>query len=877
MGGDGGVAWVILDASRAPRKATALVPLDHFSSHTIEIPSPAIEWSGQAAFTERDVSGSNIPLVVPTGLFANGVWDRVALDNPGTRRGLYVAELKELARQTTPRRSKLWKGYDEVWSKVTEGLNRSQSFAEFAKGVSNVGASYKLQASLVTHSAAEAKRLLELSQGLLTLADNLGSFATILDKAGNGLDYVGCFTNGVLQTYVLLTLDDQLVGARWTAMKKMLLASPLGLGDASLRGAIDDVDLVIGNAAPEFLKNTLSALDKVIGGAAVPACTDLAVSIVSGVVAEALAAAVFGVGAPAVITAAVATKLMGDWITKDTFLAAQNAEQLAILGSLLQKGDLGSFPELRSSWVVDGKGLFTMRVPDVLDPLAPTSEPYLRLSVAAYAQSSIYTTLATVVRREDISDVSKFFKGWVDGWCAVSKSCPSGWGMEMLGTFMDQVAFANDMARDDLVQSFAACGVAGACDATCDDGDKDGYGVGLLCAGSDCAPTDPTRNSVCDGPCTTETNPAFCSRLGFNCGYVSANDNCGLGRSVNCALASGSEAASQSCGTCMAQTRTCTNNTWGDWGACSGQGTCAPNATQNCGSGGTQTCDNNCTWGACSGQPCSGDTSQTCGNCGTQTRTCVNGAWETWGTCTGEHGVCASGATQSCTDGTQICTSACDWGPCAGMVSVPGGTVTLGSNVSNDSNPSHSSTVATFLMDLTEVTVSAYASCVTAPQCATPTTGSLYTWGVTGKENHPINGVSWTDANTYCTWAGKRLPTEEEWEYAARYDDGRDYPWGSTAPSATLANYGTSGTTAVGSYPSGASKLGMQDLAGNVWEWTSTWYCSTPPCTGTSGTYRVLRGGSWGGLTSSLRAASRNGSSPSNRYYSFGFRCARTP
>ncbi|MEI7893165.1 MAG: SUMF1/EgtB/PvdO family nonheme iron enzyme, partial [Myxococcales bacterium] len=147
------------------------------------------------------------------------------------------------------------------------------------------------------------------------------------------------------------------------------------------------------------------------------------------------------------------------------------------------------------------------------------------------------------------------------------------------------------------------------------------------------------------------------------------------------------------------------------------------------------------------------------------------------------------------------------------------------------------------LMDLTEVTVSAYASCVTASQCATPDTGTAYNWGVTGKENHPINGVSSIDANTYCTWVGKRLPTEEEWEYAARYDDGRDYPWGSTAPSATLANYNTSGTTAVGSFLAGNSKLGMQDLAGNVWEWTSTWYCSTPPCTGTSGTSRVLRGG----------------------------------
>ena len=211
------------------------------------------------------------------------------------------------------------------------------------------------------------------------------------------------------------------------------------------------------------------------------------------------------------------------------------------------------------------------------------------------------------------------------------------------------------------------------------------------------------------------------------------------------------------------------------------------------------------------------------------------------------------------------------------MASVPGGTMTLGSNVSSDTNPSHSVTVTGFLMDLTEVTVSAYGSCVSASQCETPTTCDYGypNWGVTGKENHPINCVSWTHANTYCTWAGKRLPTEEEWEYAARYNDSRDYPWGSTGPSAALANYETSGTTVVGSFPSGNSKLGIQDLAGNVWEWTSTWYCDTPPCT--SGTYRVLRGGSWFYDSSSLRAAYRDDDDPSYRSYYFGFRCARTP
>ena len=159
------------------------------------------------------------------------------------------------------------------------------------------------------------------------------------------------------------------------------------------------------------------------------------------------------------------------------------------------------------------------------------------------------------------------------------------------------------------------------------------------------------------------------------------------------------------------------------------------------------------------GGTCTGASSQTCGNCGTQSRTCTNGAWGAWSSCSGG-GVCASGTTQSCTGGTQICTSACAWGTCnqttAGMASVPGGTMTLGASDQSNNLP-HSVAVATFLMDLTEVTVSAYGSCVTAAQCTTPSTCDYGTpnWGVSGKENHPINCVSWTDANIYCTWASK--------------------------------------------------------------------------------------------------------------------------
>ncbi len=223
------------------------------------------------------------------------------------------------------------------------------------------------------------------------------------------------------------------------------------------------------------------------------------------------------------------------------------------------------------------------------------------------------------------------------------------------------------------------------------------------------------------------------------------------------------------------------------------------------------------------------------------------------------------------------------------MVAVPGGMFTMGSppGVGNDDEqPPHQVTLTGFCIDRTEVTVAAYASCVAAGACPPAPTTVNWTgvtdadrarWnptcnaGRTGYDSHPINCVDWSNAATYCQWASARLPTEAEWEYAARGGDGRTYPWGNEAPGPTLLNacgpecvawakakgqtwpamYGASDgnatTSPVGSYPAGASPWGALDMAGNVWEWTGDWYgpyvagSAQNPDGPTTGSARFLR------------------------------------
>jgi len=215
--------------------------------------------------------------------------------------------------------------------------------------------------------------------------------------------------------------------------------------------------------------------------------------------------------------------------------------------------------------------------------------------------------------------------------------------------------------------------------------------------------------------------------------------------------------------------------------------------------------------------------------------------------------------------------------PAHDRVAIPAGPFTQGSTRGDeDERPVRKVTLKTFAIDRTEVTREDYAACVAAKRCKPPL----------GKDDPaaadprlPMTNVDWNDAQAYCRFAGARLPTEAEWEKAARGEDGREYPWGNDADCAR-GNWGSfegegpcagknpGHPVSVGTYPSGASPYGALDLGGNVWEWVADKYDEDPK-------RRVVRGGSCCSYFVGPRAANRNAWAPQHRDGDLGFRCAR--
>ena len=241
------------------------------------------------------------------------------------------------------------------------------------------------------------------------------------------------------------------------------------------------------------------------------------------------------------------------------------------------------------------------------------------------------------------------------------------------------------------------------------------------------------------------------------------------------------------------------------------------------------------------------------------------------------------------------------------MISLKGGVFTMGDDVFDPqktldgSKPPHAATVPPFQLDVTEVTVDAYRRCVEDGACSSPKEqpkrlgAPPCSWYELNRGNHPVNCVSWRQADAYCKWAGKQLPTEEMWEFAARGKAGRTFPWGNEVPEPGVSwgvprdvydrlqgscrtpdKSSDEDTIPVGCAPRGATPEGVLDLAGNVMEWTASPYCdyATKAC---KEDRRVIRGGTndvfnrgW-----AIWAIVRWADAPESASGLYGFRCAR--
>ncbi len=432
-------------------------------------------------------------------------------------------------------------------------------------------------------------------------------------------------------------------------------------------------------------------------------------------------------------------------------------------------------------------------------------------------------------------------------------------------------------------------------------------GAGHVCTAGDCVCV-----PACDGKACGSDG------CGGSCGSCEDDQSCTLqGQCVCQPDCAGKQCGDDGCG--------------GSCGSC-GVGTeCSPEATCVC-------------VPACDGRECGSDgCGGSCGSCGSGEACSAQGQCVCQPDCAGKQcgdngcgglcGVCGSGLV--CGDANQCVQPPCGLlgEPCpsgftcdasaavgtsypafclnqtTGEVWVPAGTLWMGCNALLDSDceskesPQHLVTVDQYAIDRLPVTVTAFKACVAAGACVAPSSGDYSTYWSSGKESHPVNYVSWSQASAYCAWSGKaagtqRLCTEAEWERAARggcetltgdcASNMRLYPWGSADATCTYAviwesqpGCGTDTSSPPGLKPAGTSPYGASDMGGGMRTWVSDWYAAydsapaTNPAGPASGTQRVTRGGSFALAGSHSRSSMRFSTTPTSKSYLYGVRCCR--
>lgn len=219
------------------------------------------------------------------------------------------------------------------------------------------------------------------------------------------------------------------------------------------------------------------------------------------------------------------------------------------------------------------------------------------------------------------------------------------------------------------------------------------------------------------------------------------------------------------------------------------------------------------------------------------------------------------------------------------MVHIPAGRFYMGSNIESygEENPERRITLKGYFIDKFEVTNIHYKDFIDATDRRAPVHWRNGTFPEGRVAHHPVTNVSWHDVKAYAEWVGKRLPTEAEWERAARGDERREYPWGK-ASSLDFANFGNpqGNTTPCDNYPGGVSPFGVWDMCGNVGEWVEDWYDpkyytrspDTDPTGPEEGSLKVYRGGGYHGNRIDIRAAQRHSALPAMYQQYIGFRCA---